>query len=559
MERKEYINKLHALYDKAGPMPSMNPAKKQEYMLEMTDGTRLRTVCWFPKHQEKLSVVFTRTCYPRQEVELALHAQEYTKRGFGFVVQWCRGVNGSEGKWEPNTYERQDGLNTLRWITDFPFVKNIGYWGNSYSASIGWCMADAVPEKVKSMYLGVYGTDRYTSVYKDGLFRQDIFTAWAMDNAGAKINADYMESCKYMPQLQVDEELWNTHLDWYRDWISNTDHDSEYWSREGFWKMMQQIPERVKIPIFIREGWYDHHLGSAMVTYDRLSKESKAGSTLQIGPWRHNYDYVLEGHQVKNLQDDSVSSPLRWFWKTLRQEEIPQKSYEFYMIGADKWISCDENGTKEEILYLNTQRMDKSRTLSNKIPQEGKAGYIYNPANPIMSHGTESCFKSVKEIGSLYQPKPDYRKDVLSFISKPYTEALEIVGNIDVCLYVSTDAEDTAFTAKIMEVFENGTAVNIRGSITTLAYRNESASRLSYEPQSIVEIHIKMWPIAWQLKSGSRLRLDISSSDFPQYAVHSNYPGVWSQQKHSKCAKQSIYMGGKHLSRISIPVKKSRY
>lgn len=555
MERKEYINKLHALYDKAGPMPSMNPAKKQEYMLEMTDGTRLRTVCWFPKYQEKLSVVFTRTCYPHQEVELALHAQEYTKRSFGFVVQWCRGVNGSEGKWEPNTYERQDGLGTLRWITDFPFVKNIGYWGNSYSASIGWCMADAVPEKVKSMYLGVYGTDRYSSVYKDGLFRQDIFTAWAMDNAGVKINADYMESCKYMPQIQVDEEVWNTHLDWYRDWISNTDHDSDYWSGEGFWKMMQQIPERVKIPIFIREGWYDHHLGSAMVTYDRLSKESKAGSTLQIGPWKHNYDYVLEGHHVRNLQDDSVSSPLRWFWKTLRQEEIPQKSCEFYMIGADKWISCDGNGAKAEILYLNTQRTDKSRTLSNKIPQEGKAGYTYNPANPIMSHGTESCFKSVKEIGSLYQPKPDYRKDVLSFVSKPYTEALEIVGNIDVCLYVSSDAEDTAFTAKIMEVFENGTAVNIRGSITTLAYRNESASRLSYEPQSIVEIHIKMWPIAWQLKSGSRLRLDISSSDFPQYAVHSNYPGVWSQQKHSKCAKQNIYMGGKYLSRISIPVK----
>lgn len=554
MEQKKYINKLHDLYDEAELKPVRGPASMQEIMLEMSDGVRLRTVCWFPEGKKDLSVVFTRTCYPEQEIELALHAQEYTKRGFGYVVQWCRGVNGSEGDWEPNTYERQDGLDTLKWLSEMPFIKNIGYWGNSYLASTGWCMADAVPEKVKSMYLGVYGTDRYTSVYKDGLFRQDIFTAWAMDNAGREIDTDYLESCRFQPQIEVDEKLWGGRLDWYRDWISNTDRDSDYWSREGFWKMMQHIPEKVKIPVFIREGWYDHHLGSAMVTYDRLSEESKAHSTLQIGPWRHNYDYVLEGHKIKNLEDDSVSSPLMWFWKTLVSEQLPEKEQKLYMIGADKWISDQKQEKKKEVLYFDSVTQRSAGGLLHEKGTEAETSYRYDPLDPVPSHGTESCFKTVKEIGSLLQPKCNYREDVISFVSDAYKEPIEIVGEIDVCLYVSSDAEDTAFTAKLMEVFQDGRTVNIRGSITTLAYRNGAVKRQTYEPGTIEEIHIKMWPIAWRLQPGSRLRVDISSSDFPQYAVHSNYAGVWSMQKKCKTAKQTIYTGGIHASKIEIPV-----
>lgn len=549
---------LQALYDKAEPRPVCPPAKPQEIMLRMSDGVHLRTVCWFPEGGRNLSVVITRSCYPHQEAELALHAREYSRRGFGYVVQWCRGTNGSEGGWEPNTYERQDGLDTMSWLSGLPFVKNIGYWGNSYLASTGWCMADAVPEKVKSMYLGVYGTDRYTSVYKDGLFRQDIFTAWAMDNAGREITADYLESCSFRPQLEVDEALWGGRLDWYRDWISNTDRDSDYWSREGFWKMMRQIPEKMHIPVFIREGWYDHHLGSALVTYDRLSEESRSHSTLQIGPWRHNYDYVLEGHTVRHLEDDSAASPLEWFWKTLVLEQLPESERELYVIGADQWISYKKESDQKEVLYLEigAQKADdgSSGRLLHTVGQDGKKEYVYDPHNPVMSHGSESCFKTVREIGSLLQPECGYRDDVLSFVSAPYEGPMDIVGSIDVCLFVSSDAEDTSFTAKLMEVFEDGRTVNIRGSITTLAYRNGAAVRQTYEPGTIEEIHIRMWPIAWRLQKGSRLRLDISSSDFPQYALHSNYAGSWSMQEKCRCARQTVYSGKGFASRLEIPI-----
>ena len=558
MDKNKRISNLRRLYAQIPCLYGEEDVEQTEWMMEMSDGIRLRTQFWMPKQEKEISVVVTRNCYPNLEEEFAVHGEEFARRGFGFAVQWCRGVNGSEGNWEPNTYERQDGLDTMNILAAKENIKNIGYWGNSYLASTGWCMADAVPKKVKSMYLGVYGTDRYTSVYQDGLFRQDIFTWWAMDNAGVPVKADYLESCRFRPHIQVDEKLWGVRLDWYREWIQNTDRDSDYWSRKGFWRMMSEIPEKMKIPVFIRDGWYDHHLGSAMVSWKKLSEESKKGSTLQIGPWRHEYDHVLEGQATDNLKDDSVSSPLKWFEKTLKAGQIPEQKTELYVIGADCWVTVNDISDVQEetkILYLDADKGEKeSRRLTDTPGDAGKITYQYDPNDPVPSHGTESCFKSVKEIGSMFQPECGYRKDVISFVSEPLEDPMYIMGSIKTELYVSSDAEDTAFTAKIMEIFPDGRCVNIRGNITTLAYRNGSVKRREYEPGKIVPVCIKMWPVAWKMRKGSRIRVDISSSEFPQYSVHTNYPGVWSEQKNTKCALQTVYTGEGRASCLRIPV-----
>lgn len=554
--QEEEMRRLRELYRQL-PKRKQYGVTEKEFMLEMSDGTRLRTVCWTPRGKDSFSVVVTRSCYPKQETEFRLHGEEYAGRGFGFVVQWCRGVNGSEGEWEPNVHERQDGLDTMNYLAARPEIKNIGYWGNSYLAYNGWCMADAVPEKVKSMYLGVYGTDRYTSVYQDGLFRQDIFTHWAMDNAGVKIDADYLTSCRYRPQTEVDEALWGTRLDWYREWITNTDRDSDYWSRQGFWKALREIPGKLKIPVFIREGWFDHHLGGAIEAWNGLSKESGSCSTLQIGPWRHNYDYVLEGQCTEHVADDRISSPFRWFEETLEEERRPGRQCHLYMVGADTWLKRQDmpgKGSEKEILYLDVRSMEEhAGALAKSCREEGRLEYTYDPDDPVMSHGAESCFKSTEVIGSILQPECGYREDVISFVSQPYEEPLSIFGNMEVRLYVSSDAEDTAFTAKVMEVFEDGRCVNIRGNITTLAYRNGRTRRDAYLPGEVEEISIIMWPIAWRLHKNSRIRVDVSSSDFPQYAVHSNYPGIWSRQRACKKARQTIYTGGTYNSRLIIP------
>ena len=143
---------------------------------------------------------------------------------------------------------------------------------------------------------------------------------------------------------------------------------------------------------------------------------------------------------------------------------------------------------------------------------------------------------------------------MISFISDELKEDLHVLGEISVTLSVSSDAKDTAFFAKVMEMFADGETVNVRGSITSLGYRNNSPHRIKYETGTIEKITIKMWAIDWQFKKGSRIRLDITSSDFPQYSVHTNNEGVWALQESSKVAHQTIYTGFEHESYIELPI-----
>lgn len=556
MEKKELYLRMEqwvrGQFEKTSVEAIRNVGKAKELMLPMRDGICLKTIIRLPElveEGEHFPTILVRSCYPGQEPVLRIRAEEFVKRGFGFVYQWCRGTGGSQGKWEPNINERNDGLDTVHWLAAQPFVKNIGYWGDSYLALTGWCMADAIPEKVKTMCLGVYGVDRYTSAYKDGLFRMDVLTSWARENAGITIAADNETSYLFRPQKDVDEKLWGVHLDWYRDWISNPERTADYW-KQGFWGSLKEIPQKVKIPLLIREGWYDHHLGSALASYGRLSEEAKKHSVLQIGPWNHNYMAVIPEEETSQLRDDSASAPLEWFYKILVKDEVPEGMIKEYVIGEDRWIEKKNMGEADEKNFY----LCAGGTLDESMGEEGQRSYCYDPDDPVRSHGAESLLANMKENGSLLQPDPDYRKDVISFVSGKLDEKILVEGSIRVRLFVSSDAEDTAFTAKIMEVFPDGRTVNVRGSITTLAFRNSSDYRQEYVPGEIVEASIQMWDIAWCFRKGSRIRVDISSSDFPQYAVHTNYPGLWSLQKETKKAVQTVYTGLKYPSAILLPV-----
>lgn len=554
MEQSEDIRKMIEAAYSALPYPVLyreDEILQEERMLPADDGVRLLTWITKPKDEKDWPVIVQRSCYPDNIVVGKVTAMEYAKRGFMYVFQMCRGTGGSEGVWEPNVNDRADGLSLLRYLNERQDVRCMGYQGGSYLAFTGWIMADAVPEKLKTMYLTVYGTDRHTSAYKDGLFRQDILTAWAMGNAGRKVTADYMESAAYRPQAEVDEALWGGKLSWYRDWITNTSRTDPYW-KEGLWKMLREIPEKLRFPVYIVEGWYDHHLGSALNGYIALNGEAKKHSTLQVGPWNHGFRPAICGHpDQKNGFYNGVSEMFDWFYQILVEGKTPEKKIRWYVIGADTWREIPEYPVpvkREEKRYLGA-----GGTLEACPGADGARTYTYDPENPVMSHGAESLFATQKEVGSLLQPEKDWRPDVLSFESEPLQEDLTVIGRPSVELYVSSDAEDTCFTVKLMEVFENGEAYNIRNGITTLAYRNDSPERITYTPGERVKIRIETWDVAWMLKKGSRIRLDISSSDFPEYAVHPNKAGVWSVIRETVPANQTVFFGKETPSVLILP------
>lgn len=581
----ELLRRTREDYDSLEIPVTEGEVTSEEMMLPMPDGVELKTYI-FHMAQDNLRegkkswpVILQRSPYFHAMDSYRIHGTELAKRGFVYIVQCCRGTGESEGIWDPNVNERQDGLCTVEWLAGQEWVKNIGYWGDSYLALTGWCMADAVPEKVKGMYLGVYGTDRFTSAYCKGLFRHDVLTSWAMENAGKPVEADYLESCRFRPHNRVDEALWGGELPWYRNWIRATKEDDPYW-QEGFWQLLRDIPKKVRIPLLIREGWYDHHLGSALKSYETLNDDVREQCTLQIGSWNHFSMNCLEWAEPKNLQNSEVRSMVEWFRKLLVEGETPEKKIHFYVIGADEWVEAAEwpirpdsvktwrlsaeqaadtdaaavhrlEACEKDDVQGGRKEVPDGDAVKNMAETADRVEYTYDPDDPVPSLGGESMLKTMEHVGSMIQPKPGFRDDVISFLSEPVPEEFVIGGRIRVNLTVASDCEDTAFTAKLMEVRENGESVNIRSSITTVA---ADAQDGTYEPGTPVPVQVEMWDIAWQVRAGSRLRLDISSSDFPQYAAHTNYPGVWSEQEKCRTAHQTIFCG--EGSVLEIPVMK---
>lgn len=556
---KMRIEQLKKDYASCGFPETVSGFTREELMLPMRDSKRMRTVLYKPAGRTCFPVILRRTCYPQDEELIAIDGENFARRGYCFIYQFCRGTGGSEGDWLPNVNEREDGIDTVNWIHSQPWCDGLGYWGLSYAALTGWAFADAVKGKVASMFLLHYGTDRFTSAYHKGLFHHDVLTGWSMQNAGWPITADYEESCRYMPHLEVDEALWGGKLPWYRDYITNEYLEDSYW-QQGWWKQLREIPSQVEIPLYIVSGWYDHHHESTMKTWSRLNPVAKEMSWLEIGGWNHGLLPVLEDKQTDHLDNVEAAKALGWFDLTLKKKQIPSKRIRYYVPGKDCWMeaaSWEEQKRNIRTLYLDSNTPGAEGPIAGSLAYEvparaGSCSYTFDPADPVRTHGGDCTLGSWNATGSLLQPQPGCRKDVLTFLSAPLEEDLVLNGKIDVELWAKTDCTDTAFFASIDEVTPEGRAYHIRTSATTI--HQELPRGFAYTPGTPVKVVADMSDICYALPAGSRIRIDITSSDFPQYAVHSNQAGPWASITEHKPARQTILTGAEYPSCVKLPV-----
>ena len=544
----------------------------QDFMIDGGDGFKLNTKVYLPKGEGPWPVVMTRTPYAwgDNKGDNNFLGREYAKRGLGYVVQYCRGKGGSEGFYRPNEFDRVDGLALVNWLADQSWCKSIGIFGGSYVAFTGWIIADDLPEKVKGLYLEHYGVDRHISLYKDGLFRQDIMTGWAIDNASENIKKPvrdkeepYYEVYKYMPQVEMDVDVLEAKLTWYRDWITNTNYNDPYWN-QGFWAQLKSNPAKIKVPVTVVAGLYDHHMEGTILGYERLSDDIKKQSRLILGSWNHSFQITPTQHNPKHAKDiDPNVDQFEWLYSVVAKGVVPKGDVNVYFIEEDKWETFDSWPIKNDGVetYYFTKQKDADNPKAFELIQQAPENletikYAYDPQNPVISNGGETLFTSAGKRGSQLQKEIGYRNDVISFLTPTLTKDLVLAGKISVVLNVSSDADDTSFGYKVSEVMPDGSTYNIRSGITTLAYRNNPlGDRQTYTPNEIVEIKIESLPITWNVKEGNKIRIDITSSNFPEYSIHSNYAGVWSLQTKTRVANQVIYLGGEYKSAVLFPVK----
>ncbi len=545
-------------------LPAFTHSSGESYSewVSVQDGLKLHTTVQLPSGLGPYPTILIRNPYAEfGTIMRDTMCGRFVRYGYACVFQDVRGQGLSEGAWQPGVNEIGDGRDTLNWLVKQKFQDgNIAMVGASYLASVQWAAAiGGMPEEVKTFVPAVFATNNHAVMYQEGMFRHETFTAWASMMRGSNSDAedaggDYHRAIKHLPHNQVDEQIFGQAMPWYQDMINSASPTAKFWSEPGT-VQLRAIPSSLEVPILMIGGWYDVFIGPQLQDWQQLATRSR--SRFVIGPWTHI------GGGSKDLETPDAEGGLNqwkemlpWLEHHLKGGPLMHSAgVKAYVMRENVWKEYTQwppTGTPKRFFLGNLAqaRGCTGGSLTANPPQTmSRVNYEYNPNNPVPTRGGAGMLAFIlpgfngAPPANVLQNGLCERQDILSFTTQKLESALKIAGDISVSLSVSSSANDTAFTAKLVEILPDGREINVRDSITSLAYRNGARQPLVYTANTRVDIKIKFWPIEWTLAKGSRLRLDISSSDFPKFHAHRNQAGNWAEHTQMLSATQSIYSG----------------
>lgn len=525
----------------------------KEYMVCMRDGTRLHTRCALPEETGRFPIIFCRTPYddPALAPERLPNSfeEQATRAGYAVVHQSCRGTALSESFFVPFKTERSDGLDTLEWIRRQPFYAGEIYpQGESYCSYVHLAYLGTRQPDIKGAFLFVMPTDMYAGMTVNGIFKQDIFTPWFIQQYHNK-QENVRAVMAHYPQLTFSRPHYAA-LDAYYE--GGCPDYALYQRDEAAWHTPDCGPgealdamRNLDVPILLMEGWYDIYIGTGSAMWEELPPAVREKSALLVGPWPHSCRLdpawpidLPGGERPEDLT-------LNWF-NHLRSGEalsfVREGQVKYYTIGENAWHFADHMpcGGQTLTLYLN----EDSR-LSPEAQTPGERCYHYDPADPTPFTGGSNAFGTIPR-GVIPDPEPNSRADILSFVSEPLPQDITFSGRATFRLHVKTDGEDTAFFARLT-VLRDGRYLPVQESITTL--RREAPD---YTPGSEAIITLTSDPASWRFAQGERLRVDIASACWPIYAAHGNVTGPVSQQSETRVAVNTLITG---LSSVSLNIE----
>ncbi|MBD3351502.1 MAG: CocE/NonD family hydrolase [Candidatus Lokiarchaeota archaeon] len=339
--------------------------------------------------------------------------------------------------------------------------------------------------------------------------------------------------------------------------------------------MLDYDPAKLSCPVLILSGWYDMFSRPAMEAFTELQekgpKDIVEKSKIVVGPWAHGDVQLARGTIWEALFSpggwmDFVRTFVPWKWYDYWLKDEKNDLYEtgpvkIFVMNRNKWRYEQEWPLKraaEEVLYLHS---DGKRVydptgggfLSKHFPKESEAvdEFIFDPMNPVITRGGNNLMLPQ---GSLDQEKPEERKDTLVYTSPPLNRGMEVTGNVEFILFAASDAEDTDFMIKLCEVTQKGKSFNVldRGIRARFRDFNYHKPKL-IEPGKIYEYRIPLGPTSNYFRSGNRIRIDITSSDWPKYNINANLGGKGEKYDY-KVANQKIYHTAEYPSRLLLPV-----
>jgi putative CocE/NonD family hydrolase len=553
------------------PKPQYKVKVVEGIMIPMRDGVKLAADLYMPDKVGKYPIVLIRTMYGRQNKSHGYDtiARIFTSQGYIFLVQDVRGRFDSEGEFYPYIFEAADGYDTVEWAGTQPWsTGKVGTIGASYWGSTQWLLSPNSSKYLKAMVPINTSQDVYPRWIYYSIFRITDVLAWFYENAprrGRSIEGiDWNKAVSTLPLIKADESL-GENIPAYDDWI-NHPVPGPYWDRIRVDNRVQQIT----VPAMIIEGWYDYYLDLALNDFNRMRNEGGSveakQSVLMVGPWTHTMkskfsdaDFGKDASFIKQYK-----LVIDWFdyWLKGKDNGILTKGpVRIFTMGANTWKTENEWPPKnvrydEYFLHSdgNANGIEGVGSLTKTMPgSENPDGYEYDPADPVPSVGGTSIYGNLKA-GPYNQKTVESRRDVLIYTTAPLETDMNITGPVKLIFYASSTAKDTDFAAKLTDVYPDGKSVNLQAAVIRAKYRNSFEKPALLENGKVYRFEMLIGSTSILLKKGHRIRLQLTSSNFPEYGRNLNTGDDNGTTSAMVKASQVIYHDSEHPSKLVLPV-----
>ncbi len=544
------------------------PPELERVRVPMRDGVKLAAHVFRPAAKGRFPVILIRTPYGKGK-DLPRQYRVFVEQGYAVVIQDVRGRYESEGTFDPLRQETRDGDDTLNWVGRQAWSNGrVGMTGGSYLGIVQWKAALSGNRYLKCIFPVVSGNDDYRDRFYStgGAMKLGNRLQWLASNMRAPgyTPPDFGLFVQALPVQAADLAATGQQIRMFQEAIEHPAFD-------GYWKSISTREQlaKVRVPVFSVGGWYDNFVQSDVEAFAALRAMGRVAYTV-IGPWAHNMSTPFEGFAFGPESAAPIQRyQLEWFDRWLK-DKAPRRQMaaaRIFVMGINRWreeAQWPPAGVVDTPLYL------ESRTGANGVAGDGRLDwraetrehedrFVYDPVRPVPTMGGNTCCNpAVFRWGPMDQAAVEAREDVLVYTSEPVREELEVTGAVRARLYVSTSARDTDFTVKLVDVHPDGRAVNLTDGVLRLRYREGLERVVASEPGRIYAVTVDAGVTSNVFLAGHRVRVEISSSNFPRFDRNMNTGGANGFARKGVVARQSVLTGGSFPSHLVLPVVRTR-
>jgi putative CocE/NonD family hydrolase len=570
----------------AARSPSLAPGYgdvtvERDVECRLRDGVVLRADVYRPATEVSLPVLLMRMPYGKTTGGANwgyAHPAWYSKQGYVVAIQDVRGRYASDGTFTPFVDESDDGYDSVEWAAALPGSnRSVGMYGFSYPGATQLLAAAARPPSLAAIAPGFTSPQFYEGwTYRGGALSLASVIGWAAflaldaarragdEEAHAGLLGALGGAAGLFWHLPLRDvlPLLDTYAPYFRDWLDHPAYD-DYWRATA----VDEDFSRIELPALHTGGWYDIFHAGTIACFRGLRG---APQKLLLGPWQHSPWRAIGALGRKDAGANEIDTwHLRFFDEVLKGE--PGGVFEHagrVFVAGEGWRDVDAwppSTSVETAWFLHSDGRANSAYGDGTLSTEPPAGepadvYLYDPLLPAPSLGGHSCCaEAIAPMGPADQEPYEASKMVLVYTSEPLERELVLLGDAAVELFASSTALDTDFTARLCVVGRDGVSTNLKEGILRARFRDSLARPAPLVPGEVYGLRIDLGPVGVRLEPGERLRLDVSSSDFPQWDRNLNTGGPLYTEPASAAvvATQAVFHDSTRPSRLLLPVERS--